>query len=117
MNLKKLIKFIFLGLIVLALSFGLNYLFLILDEKNILKIGSFFHIGTLGILVFFPFIFLNKEGLTPQICVLTLIIFGIFSYAPLVYLKYNSVILVEIFVYVSFIIYISCKNLKRKGVK
>ena len=117
MDLKNLAKFGLLTLIVLILSFGLNYLFLFLDEKNIMKVGSFVHIGTLGILVFLPFIFLNKKGLTPQICILTLIVFSVISYSPLIYLKYNSIILIEIFVYVSFIIYISCKNLKRKGVK
>jgi predicted membrane channel-forming protein YqfA (hemolysin III family) len=117
MGLKMLIKFFVLGVVVFILSFGLNYLFLILDEKNIVKIGSFVHIGTVGILVFLPLIVFHKIRVSPQFCVLSLVIFGIISYFPLIYLRYNSLILLEIFVYVSFIIYISCKKLGRKGVR
>lgn len=117
MDFKILLKYSFLIIAVFILSFLFNYFFILLDEKGIMKIGSFFHIGLLGILVFTPFIFLNKDGITPKTCILILIVFSLISYSPLVYLKNNSVILVEIFVYVSFIIYISCKNLKRKGVR
>ncbi len=116
-DLKGIIKYVLMVFTVFVLSLLLNYLFFSLDEKNIMKIGSFVHIGLLGVLVFLPFVFLNKKGISEKECILILLLFSIISYSPLIYMKNSSVLLVEIFVYVSFIIYISCKNLKRKGVK
>ncbi len=110
-----ILKFIFLEVLIFIVGLGIDYIFVILEKKEIIDFGSFLHILANGLLIFIPLSIVNKKNTFLCITVIFLSAFVVFS--PVVIIKYNYVIFLSVAVYTIFAIYIACKKTKYIGVR
>ncbi len=105
-------RFVVLLFVVFLLGLGIDYIFVILEKKNLLDVGSFLHILANGILIFVPLSAIRQSF---YLCFPAVLISAFVVYAPIVIIKYNYVVFLSIAVYTIFAVYIACKKTRSVG--
>ncbi|NPA52707.1 MAG: hypothetical protein GXO22_07410 [Aquificae bacterium] len=107
------LKLFIVILVIFFVGLGIDYIFVILEKKGILEVGSFLHILANGVLIFIPLSIIRKKNF--YICFPLILFTAFIVYAPIVIIKYSYIIFLSIAVYTIFAFYIICKKSKHIG--